>query len=403
MPKTDRTSYATEAEWAKGVAGQLGQYTQTLSSTQALITALKTGDNTAIAVNTFSLVASYSKDKTIGQINSTYNTVNTVYNLHDAFRRGDNAAIITNSAQLGIQWANYYVQSLQTELASDAAKSYTQAQVSAIKDNIADASNAANTLGTMVAVVNFYTAFQSHNYMDAIMAAVSLIPVYGQVIYAAYQLDKVAHVIGDQVLGHDLTAVIFGPLEEVTRFVNNLFGGLFGHQDPPTISGTAHASSAQDGQHVTISVTENSEGGGSVAHNVLSDLVHSLEGAIAAGSGMGLLASRMPTLHFSSRGGDAYYTLTFTDADTGATEERRFTTEGQFMATSAPGQGEIANRDDFFQSMGQQFAEAAIMAGGAQIIPKKTISQPIRMAARFLFGNKSSLVAANEIIWRVAA
>jgi hypothetical protein len=72
LPKLGPTSYATEADWAKGVAGQLGQYTQTLSSTQALITALKTGDNTAIAVNTFSLVAVTSGQSTAQLLGSTF-------------------------------------------------------------------------------------------------------------------------------------------------------------------------------------------------------------------------------------------------------------------------------------------------------------------------------------------
>ena len=81
-------------------------------NTQALMAPPYNIKSSAMALNIFSLLASYRKQKAIAETNGVYGLLAIAYYLKETSRRGDTAGIISGSAQLSVILVNQYAQAL---------------------------------------------------------------------------------------------------------------------------------------------------------------------------------------------------------------------------------------------------------------------------------------------------
>ena len=343
-------------------SGNIGNTTAIITSTQGLIAALKTGNKRAIAVNTFSLTASLLKDKTpewLKEYNSVYSTLNTLNNLHDAFAKGNISGIVSSSSSLGLQVANKQLEALTQQLAKDGLTPQqiaANADVIGLKDAIYD-------LNVAIAVVNFFGAWNSKQYADAIMAGLSI--AFPE-LYAAYQLAKVAYAVVDKLLGPALANILIGPLPAIMGLVNDVVGSIVGmFEDPKHPHAAAKFISDQNGRNVHAQFTDEGDYGGQRLQPILDVISQTLEGIHQDSKhkpieGLGWLANRLPSISYR----DGTYTLTITDAATGQTHTRTFDSNGG-MTGGSDVTGEAANSDDFYDNIVQQFVSAALKNGAS--------------------------------------
>ena len=365
-----------------------------LTDTQSLVAALRSHKTLPIATAVFNVAASRNNDVAwLGTVATGLNSIGTLLTFRDALRKGDTLSIIGSGANLANMVMKTYANYLGDQLIAQygdienaisvgmAGDETAAAAVSEYEGAASAAGDLSSTVGYIGAAVSIFQALggKHPNYMEAIMAAVSVIPGYGQIIYAAYQADKVVHAIFDKAIGHDLTAVLFGPLEEITGFVNDFFGGLFGTDID--IRGDASVVSDGDGVHVHAVVTHSQDGGDRAVLAALSGMVSALQKMLDGNKDLGLVASRMPSLHFVGfEDGGGYFVMEFRDPVTGAVSKRTFDMDGNFTAVgdnlghgiSAADallpNGETAYSADFDRSMAQQFIDMAFSAGA--VVPK---------------------------------
>ena len=360
-----------------------------LTQIQNLIAALKSGKPLPIATSYFNVVAGLSGNADLIGINQGLGQLSSLFNFADAIKRGDNLAALSSGASfvrtivqgqysaVTAQIGNNFGNLASAKLASEEGNKAAQALMSQYESVGATL----KSLNVGLAVLNISKAFSSDG----------------------SGLDKAQAIVGlAQALGYTWAGPVGWALAAFS-----IFSSLFGDDEPPQVYGRAQAVSSQDGMNVYASVTENSNDGGAHAASVFNSLVEVLETTFSDTAGLGLVAQRLPSLFYYSN--QEYFTLTYTDADTGQSHVRRYGLDGGFTGYGSTGGGEIANDPDFFKAMGQQFAEAALQAGAVvpqwmvNATPKTIATKPINTGARGLFDSKSGVVAANGMVWGVAA
>jgi hypothetical protein len=109
--------------------------------------------------------------------------------------------------------------------------------------------------------------------------------------------------------------------------------------------------------------------------------------------------------------GGGAFSMSWNDSQTGVVHIRSFNVDGDYIGSS--GVAEIANSDEFFKGMGQQFIEIAMgnLKGNSSVAQKIASQQVtpemiavcvtyINTGSRFFSINKP---AANDLIWEVVA
>ena len=138
----------------------------------------------------------------------------------------------------------------------------------------------------------------------------------------------------------------------------------------PDIQGDGRFRSSADGRTITPFVDNlGDDGGGSQVTSAMMNLLGGLQSFVSdqfPGADRAVIAEQLPWLHFEGNdNGSGVFTMYWHDRRTGAVQSRDFDIDGNFI-----GPGEIANSDEFFRSMGQQFIELALGdAAGSALAP----------------------------------
>jgi hypothetical protein len=351
----------TEPSWYQTAEAQrLGG---ALTDIQSLVAALKSDKPLPIATSVFNLASHLSRhvvidpntdkplldkkgnevldggDETLGNISEGLNDVTAILNFRDALKRGDIAAVLSSGANLAKGRLELY-------------QSVLDAQIKAIELS-------GDIIGVELATESAFV-----NNLTEVLPYVGLINglAHGDVTSVITSIAAIAGIpyVGWIVAGFEI--------------VSSIFGDLFGSHHSPDIYGDAVFVSNGDGIHVHPVLTSDHDNGGASVTAAMQSILNALESTLKGAEGMGLIAQRLPHLHFKGyNNGGGVFTMYYSDAVTGKTYERNFDAEGNFIGISTNGNnidpadagfnGEIANSPDFFKGMGQQFVEAAYRMG----------------------------------------
>jgi hypothetical protein len=320
-----------------------------LMGVQSLIAALQSGSSLPIATATFNLASNLSRrvvidpetgnprvdesgneildggDPTLSTISGGLNTISSILSFSDAIERGDTLAALSSGAGLTQTGLRLYQSVLNSQMRA----------IELLGESITEE----------VAQQSAELAAESAFVNSAIEGISEAIPYIGLINGIANGdalsiIGSVASIAGIPYVGWAIAAF-------------EILSALF--DDGPDIHGEAMFVSSRDGINVQPILTRDSDNGGSVALNAVQSLLETLQSTLPETEGLGLIAQRLPRLHFKGyESGGGAFTMYFSDPVTGQKISRGFDHTGSFMDANSP---------DFFKSLAQQFLEVAYEAG----------------------------------------
>jgi len=313
-----------------------------------LINAIQSGKPLPIVAAGVNTLADLQKLTNNGQVNTVLNGTGAVLGalsslqwLQQSIRNNDALGTVVAGAQTISYGAQAYSAISGTKVAADSIAGQLNTPVV----------GGAGSGATPLAFITLAYSLSQGNYADAIMAVVSMIPVYGQIIGAAYAADKVVHAIGDRTIGPQATTVLFGPLNQITGFINSTFGGVFGG-DLASASGGYRWN---DDGSIGIYTSYTAGGGDRILTGLLNSYLDVLKNIMTQAQAqnpsakLGLIANRLPGLHYDTGGA----ILTDIDPVTGKDRSIVYDTNGR-PRNAAPGSPE------FFRTLNEQFIYSAL-------------------------------------------
>ncbi len=318
------------------------RYGSLLTGVQSLIAAFQSGKPLPIATSFFNLAASAADTNSgLGDIAQGLNAVSALNSFRAAFERGDELA----AAAAGASFARYALQGAQTLVGNQIISQYgsiagarfaidagdeVAAQMVGQFDSLGQV---AGSLAQAVPYLNLFVALKNGDEVGVVTAGLAILEAMG---YAW------AGPVGWAIAIVQIIIIIFDEVE---------------------IEGDAHYASTGDGTTVAAVLThEGDDGGGQQIMSAMESLLaglHSFVNDQFPEHDRALIAQRLPWLHFDGdEDGGGFFKMVWSDRETSQTHWRRFTVEGDYVASSD--HAEIANDVNFFRSMGQQFLEVAL-------------------------------------------
>ena len=343
--------YPPDFAWSSDPASQA--FAASLSSIQSLIAGLQSGKPLPTATGLFGLGATFTGAQALVQAGDALGVVNALVNLRDIFERGDVMSGLYNGAVLSSSALKLYKAALaaQTELVNAQALN----QISDLAAEIAAVDTLIQGLGQAIPLLSLVTAVQRGDALGAASAGLAYLNAIGQAWAGPVGWMVAAIQIGRAFL-----------------------------QGPVFQDGAVYETSALGGYWPSTIVTDDQHGGGSVAqaamHNLIDAIVATWAAVEGGGEPFGIIGERLPELRYFGTGnygaytlyyrglhGDmGYYARTF-DADgnfvKATYEVNPYGASGEMVTGQDAPNGEAAQSEDFFQSLGQQFVERAYAAG----------------------------------------
>jgi len=147
-------------------------------------------------------------------------------------------------------------------------------------------------------------------------------------------------------------SILFGPLNQITGFINGTFGGIIGGSDLPSASGGYKWS---DDGSVGIYISYTAGGGDRILGGLLNSYLDVLKNIMSQAQAqnpaakLGLIANRLPGLLYDTGGA----ILTNIDPVTGKDRSIRYNSEGRPVNA-------VAGSPEFFRTLNEQFIYSAL-------------------------------------------
>ena len=316
-----------------------------LTSTQALVAALKTGNNLTIATSLSNLHDTVAGTGTSG-VGIGLNGLSDFLGLRDALQRGDGLRVIHSGLSFSV----------------DALKAYQYMldfQATALLDKLA----LAEVTPGVLSAADEAAAEALYNSLSSELAwASDLIQGIGEALPYIGVLLKI-----DEGKYLEAAALLYAAIYNIPWIGWAIAIGSLLDSEPDTVPRGIATLSANgpDGLGIEIALTGNNFGGSEVVHKLMVELMSHLNPVVDKLEGKGLVAERMPVLHFNG----GIFTLAMTDPHTGAKSEREFNASGGLIGETLNGNWvEIAGGDNYYKNIVGQFVDFATTTPGL-IVP----------------------------------